>query len=85
MYLDEKTKKNFIELKKMPSITSQQSYQLWSLKADVAPIPLTVFQGDENIFEVAFEEGTGTYAITIEPLGGKESPSLENLVGTISI
>jgi len=85
MYLDDTSKKNYIELKDMPDISSDQSYQLWSLKAEVAPIPLNVFQGDEEIFEVAYEEGTGTYAITIEPFGGQEAPSLENLIGTITI
>ena len=85
MYLDETSKKNYIELKSIPSITSKQSFQLWSLKADKAPVPLDVFQGDEKILEVAFEEGTETYAITIEPFGGQESPNLDNLIGTISV
>ena len=49
------------------------------------PVPLDVFQGDEKILEVAFEEGTETYAITIEPLGGQESSNLDNLIGTISV
>jgi len=79
-------KKNYLQVINIPNITSQQSFQLWSLKPDQAPIPLTVFQGDESTFiPVDFEDGTPTYAITIEPFGGVESPTLENLVGTMTI
>ena len=79
-------KKNYLQLKNLPPINANQSYQLWSLKPDIAPIPLTVFQGDEGVFvPVDFEDGTQTYAITIEPFGGLDSPTLSNLLGTMSI
>lgn len=78
--------KNFIQISNLPAISSQQSYQLWSLKPNLPPIPLTVFQGDEGIIiPVDYEDGTATYALTIEPLGGQQSPSLENLIGTVTI
>lgn len=77
---------NFIQVQNLPNITDQQSFQLWSLKTDQAPIPLTVFQGTEGIFiPVDYEEGTATYAITIEPYGGQEAPSLDQLIATVTI
>lgn len=85
LYSNPGVKKNFLELKNLPPITADQSYQLWSLKPGVDPIPLDVFQGDAALIEVAFEEGTSTYAITIEPLGGRQTPTLENLIGTFGI
>ena len=77
------TRKNYLQVQNLPAITANQSFQLWSLKPDQAPIPLTVFQGDEGIFiPIDFEEGTPTYAITIEPRGGQDAPTLANLIGT---
>ena len=79
-------KANFLEVSRLPGISPDQSFQLWSLKEGVAPIPLTVFQGDEGLFiPVDFEEGTQTYAITIEPRGGSQSPTLERLIATVSV
>jgi hypothetical protein len=80
------TKRNFIQVRNLPSLAANQSFQLWSLKPDQAPSPLTVFEIPSNgLIEVAFEAGTDTYAITIEPKGGRETPTLENLIGTVSV
>ena len=74
------------QCRSLPAIASNESYQLWSMKPDQAPIPLTVFQGDEGVFiPVDYEENTGTYAITVESFGGVESPTLENLVATVGV
>ena len=86
MIYNEELQKNFLQIDRLPPITPQQSYQLWSLKPDQAPIPLNVFQGDEGlIIPVDFEDGTATYALTIEPRGGQESPTLSNLIGTVNV
>jgi len=80
--------RNFIQVVNLPEITADQSYQLWSLKADTNPIPLTVFESDaviDSLIEVAYEDGTATYAITIEPRGGVQSPTLENLISTVGV
>lgn len=80
------TQKNYLQLENLPDIGEDQSFQLWSLKPDQDPIPLTVFQGDEGLYVVVdYEEDTPTYAITIEPRGGRDTPTLANLVGTWSI
>ena len=80
------TKRNFIQVRNLPSLAANQSFQLWSLKPDQAPAPHTVFEIPSNgLIEVAFEAGTDTYAITIEPKGGRETPTLENLIGTVSV
>lgn len=80
------SKKNYIQVQNLPGLAENQSYQLWSLKGDDAPIPLDVFDDDVNsIFEVAHVEGTNAYAITIEPKGGQQSPSLENLIGIFKL
>ena len=79
-------RQNFIQVQNLPGIAANQAFQLWSLKPGVDPIPLTVFkQGDDFIIPVDFEEGTGTYAITIEAEGGAQVPTLERLIGTVTV
>ena len=86
LVINETNKKNYLKVSNLPNLSSDQSYQLWSLKPEQDPIPLTVFQGDEGVYiPVDFEENTPTYAVTIEPRGGSESPTLSNLLGTWSV
>lgn len=80
------SQRNFIQMMNLPEISDSQSYQLWSLKDGLAPIPLDVFENQNGTFlEVGYENETKTYAITVEPKGGRTEPTLENLVGTFSI
>lgn len=80
------TKRNFIQVRNLPSLAANQSFQLWSLKPNQAPAPLTVFDIPSNgLIEVQFEDGTDTYAITIEPKGGRNTPTLEHLIGTVRV
>jgi len=88
MYLHNnlKSQRVFIQMMNLPQIDDSQSYQLWSLKDGLDPIPLDVFGNHNNAFlEVSFEDSTKTYAITVEPKGGRDQPTLENLVGTFSM
>lgn len=78
-------KKNFLQLVNLPEITSDQAFQLWSLKDGADPMPLDVFFDNNKIIEVAFVDNTATYAITIEPKGGSKSPTLERLIGTMGV
>ena len=79
-------KKNYIQIQNLPSIAANQAFQLWSLKAGEDPIPLTVFKNEGSIIvPVDFEEGTGTYAITIEDEGGAQVPTLTRLIGTVGV
>lgn len=86
LHHNSETKRNFIQVRNLPAIAANQSYQLWSLKPNQAPIPLDVFDlPATGLIEVRYVEGTETYAITIEPRGGKDSPTLENLIGTVGV
>lgn len=79
-------KVNYIQIQNLPSIASNQAFQLWSLKPGEDPIPLTVFKNSADfVIPVDFEDGTGTYAITIEDENGALSPTLERLIGTVGV
>ena len=85
LHYNKVNKKNFLQLVNLPQITSDQAFQLWSLKDGANPMPLDVFADKNKIIEVAFVDNTATYAITIEPKGGSKTPTLEKLIGTIGI
>lgn len=86
LHNDETADKTFLQVQNLPPIAENQSYQLWSLKGDDAPIPLDVFEpGSGPLFEIQHVEATNVYAITIEPKGGQDSPTLENLIATFKV
>lgn len=86
LFSNSASSKNYLKINQLPPITADQAYQLWSLKEGVDPIPLTVFRSEDGfIIPVDFEEGTATYAITIEPRGGSVSPTLTNLIATVAV
>lgn len=85
-YINDNTKENYIQIRNLPLIAENEVFQLWSLKDGVNPIPLTTFRGDgTDILPVDFENGTGTYAITIEPRGGSLTPNLAKLICTVGV
>lgn len=86
LHYNETTGKNFIQVRNLPDIADNQTFQLWSIKTNQAPAPLDVFdQPIDGLIEVKYVSGTEVYAITIEPAGGSETPTLDNLIGTVSV
>ena len=78
--------KNYLQINTLPPLASNQSFQLWSLKGNNPPIPLDVFEDDvDQLLEIQFVENTNAYAITIEPRGGQDTPTLENLIGIFNV
>ena len=80
-------KVNYLQLKSLPPIDNNtQSYQLWSIKGSNPPTPLDVFQSDGDlVLKVQFVDATDAYAITIEPKGGAQTPTMDDLVGVFAI
>jgi hypothetical protein len=80
------TRQNFIQVRNLPDIADNQTFELWSLKTGQAPARMNLFDEPANgIVAVDFIEGTEIYAITIEPEGGVDSPTMANLIGTVSV
>jgi anti-sigma-K factor RskA len=86
LFTNKGQKKNLIQVQNLPDLADNQSFQLWSLKDGIDPIPMDVFEIDGSQFiEVDFEENTNAYAITIEDKGGAQSPNLDMLIGVFSL
>ncbi|MBP6447197.1 MAG: anti-sigma factor [Saprospiraceae bacterium] len=74
-----------MQLVNLPNITKDQVFQLWALKDGANPMPLDIFADTNKLIPVAFIDNNTTYAITIEPKGGSQTPSLDKLIGTLSV
>ena len=85
LHTNPQTGKNYLQLNQLPPLEEGQEYQLWSLKEGQNPIPMDVFDGSQTFTEVAFENNTVNYAITIEKAGGVASPTLARLIGTFKV
>ena len=80
------TKRNFIQVRSLPALTADQTYELWSIKTGQAPKRMDLFGSPSNgLVEVQYVEGTDVYAITIEKSGGVDSPTMTNLIGTVAV
>lgn len=86
LHINPVTQKTFIQVRNLPDIAANHQYQLWSIKANQPPSPLNVFDAPaDGLIEVTYVEGTEVYAITIEDRGGVQTPTMENLIGTVSV
>ncbi len=86
LHINPLTHRTFIQVRNLPDIAGNHQFQLWSIKANQPPSPLNVFDAPaDGLIEVTYVEGTEVYAITIEERGGVQTPTMENLIGTVSV
>lgn len=86
LHINPLTKRTFIQVRNLPEIAGNHQFQLWSIKANQPPSPLNVFDAPaDGLIEVTYVEGTEVYAITVEERGGVQTPTMENLIGTVSV
>ena len=80
VYWNAQTKEIFLSIQSMKELSKENQYQLWAI-IDGKPVDCGVFDFDvEGLFKMkqAFALPT-TFAVTIEPRGGKPSPTLETM------
>ena len=65
----------------LPELTPEQSYQLWAI-IDGVPTDLGVIEKDDSgtVISIQFTGVAQAFAITIEPAGGSEGPTLEQMI-----
>lgn len=90
-YWNKRENKVFIDAQGLPEPPDGMVYQVWSLKLDpLTPISMGLledFTMDENkVFVLNNPNETEAFGITLEPAGGSESPTLEQLytLGAVS-
>lgn len=84
-YVNPVKKLSYINVSKLPNLPENQCYQMWA-EVNGKMINLGVIQeaGDkENLMALPYSDEAIGY-ITIEPKGGNETPTVENIVANIS-
>jgi anti-sigma-K factor RskA len=83
-YWNKEESQLFIDAKGLPAPPEGMSYQVWSLKLDpLSPTSVGLledFANDDNgIFALSNPNDSQAFGITLEPEGGSEFPTLEQL------
>lgn len=81
IYWNKKTEDVYLNIQQLKALSQDQQYQLWAI-IDGKPVDAGVFNVDGNGFLVQMRnvsDGAAAFAVTIEPKGGSESPSLETM------
>lgn len=80
VYWNEKTKEVYLSIQDMKKLASENQYQLWAI-IDGKPVDAGVFDGNfAGLLKMKkIQPGAKTFAVTIEPRGGKASPTMETM------
>jgi anti-sigma-K factor RskA len=86
IYWNESSKEVYLKIQNMKELAAESQYQLWAI-IDGKPVDAGMFDGNMTGMVKMKEIGKGAtmFAVTIEPRGGKSSPTLETMqvAGTI--
>ncbi|MBS1612648.1 MAG: anti-sigma factor [Bacteroidetes bacterium] len=86
VYWNNETGKAYINSTNLPALAANEQYQLWAI-VDGKPVDMGVVDKD-SVFNIAKDvKGAVAFAITVEPLGGKATPTLEKMyvLGNVTI
>lgn len=81
VFWDKSTENVFVSVNQLAALEADQDYQLWAI-GDDGPVGIGIVKPGEKLTLQQMEAAAsaGAFAITIEPKGGSEAPTLENLV-----
>lgn len=84
VYWDKKTNRVYLDLQGLPDPPAGKVYQVWSLKLNpLTPTSLGVIEefatDKDKVFDLENTNESQAFGITLEPAGGSESPTLEQL------
>ena len=87
VYWNKESKEVYLSLQSMRELSQENQYQLWAI-VDGKPVDVGVFDGNlAGLLKMKdIGTGVGAFAVTIEPRGGKPTPTLETMqvVGTVA-
>ncbi len=80
VYWNENTQELYLSIQSMRQLSQENQYQLWAI-IDGKPVDAGVFDSTvSGLFRMKdIGKGVTTFAVTIEPRGGKASPTLETM------
>lgn len=86
VYWNSNTAEVYLKIQNLKSLSEQQQYQLWAI-VDGVPVDMGVFDNSSDLLKMKSVAAAAAFAVTIEPKGGSENPSLETMqvVGTTEV
>jgi len=81
VHWNKKTNEVFLNAKKMPSNEADNQYQLWAI-VDGTPVDMGVFDVAGDMTRLLKMKTTGkasAFAVTLEPRGGSDNPTMEKM------
>ena len=77
-YWNSSTAELFLRVENLKQLSADNQYQLWAI-VNGKPVSAGVFDPAEGLIKMKGVKNAAAFAITIEPYGGKESPTLETM------
>jgi len=79
IYWNTATEEVFLSVQELKGISKENQFQLWAI-IDGQPVDAGVFDGNfAGLLKMKNIKGAVAFAVTVEPRGGKESPTLETM------
>jgi anti-sigma-K factor RskA len=80
VYWNDSSKEVYLRIQNMKDLTQEKQYQLWAI-IDGKPVDAGVFDGNlAGLLKMKdIARGASNFAVTIEPRGGQQSPTMETL------
>lgn len=79
IYWNPQSEEVYLNIQTLKALAQEQQYQLWAI-IDGTPVDAGVFDSSQSgLLKMKNIAGASAFAVTIEPRGGSESPSLETM------
>ena len=85
VYWNPNTEEVYLSIQQLKLLAAENQFQLWAI-VDGKPVDAGVFDGNtEGLLKMKSIDGAVAFAVTIEPRGGKPTPTLETMqvMGTV--
>ena len=83
-YVNHESKLVFVNPKGLPALPNSKTYQMWS-DVDGEMIDMGILATDTDLVTLKYIENAESLNITIEPAGGNDHPTVEELVSYVSL
>ncbi|WP_273567644.1 anti-sigma factor [Maribacter halichondriae] len=81
-YVNHTTKEVFLNTKGLPAVENDKTYQLWA-DVDGVMIDMGIVPTNQELIAMQYIDNAESLNITIEPAGGSDHPTVENLVSNV--
>lgn len=78
IFWDKESGNTFVNSSALPQIAGNEQFQLWAI-VDGKPVDLGVINKDSSFSAMKEVKNAVAFAITLEPLGGKPTPTMEKM------